>query len=198
MSRVGTLVPVDVLNALVLSADFAEFHSRRVAAPPSLVDRAIRLVTLREMPLVKVLFALRSVPDRLAGRRGLPTSDRLPLLDQMLGGGFMLLADDPSQEIVIGTIARVKGRRNRDEGKPKADEFAGFDQPGFVKIAMNFHLVDLGSSTRLETATRVAATDAAGRRAFTAYWLLIRPWSGLIRRFWLRAIDRRSTNDAKL
>jgi hypothetical protein len=165
----GPLASLQILNALIPSADFAEFHSRTVPTPPSLVDGAIRLVTLREMPLVKMLFALRSVPDRLAGRRGLPTSDRLPLLDQMLGAGFMLLADAPSQEIVIETIARVNGRQNRNERLPNADDFAGFDQPGFVKIAMNFRLVDLGPSTRLETATRVAATDAAGRRAFTAY-----------------------------
>jgi len=80
---------------------------------------------------------------------------------------------------------------------PKATNSPVFDQPGCVEIAINFHLIDLGSSTRLDTATRVAATDAATRRAFTAYWLLIRPWSGLIRRFWLRAIDRWSTANAK-
>jgi len=27
---------------------------------------------------------------------------------------------------------------------------------------------------------------------FRRYWLLIRPWSGLIRRVWLRAIARRA------
>ncbi len=37
-----------------------------------------------------------------------------------------------------------------------------------------------------------AATDAAARRRFRLYWLAIRPFSGLIRRLWLRAIKRRA------
>lgn len=38
-----------------------------------------------------------------------------------------------------------------------------------------------------------SVTDDAARRAFALYWLLIRGPSGLIRRSWLAAIDRRAT-----
>jgi hypothetical protein len=38
----------------------------------------------------------------------------------------------------------------------------------------------------------VLATDAAARRRFGVYWAAIRPWSGVIRREWLRAIERRA------
>jgi hypothetical protein len=30
------------------------------------------------------------------------------------------------------------------------------------------------------------------RRNFRLYWFVIRPWSGLIRRLWLKAIKRRA------
>jgi hypothetical protein len=126
MSRVGSLVPVDVLNALVPSAEFAEFHSRTVAAPPNLVDRAIRSVTLREMPLVKMLFALRSLPDRLTGRPGLPTSDKLPLLDQMLGAGFMLLAGRSKSRNSHRNSRSGEGTPESRRSNAKGDEFAGF------------------------------------------------------------------------
>jgi hypothetical protein len=44
----------------------------------------------------------------------------------------------------------------------------------------------------LTTKTRVLLTDDRSRNAFRRYWLLIRPFSGLIRRRWLAAIARRA------
>jgi len=54
-------------------------------------------------------------------------------------------------------------------------------------------LIDLGDgTTRIETETLVAGTDQASTRRFRPYWALIRLPSGLIRRSWLAAIDRRA------
>ena len=55
-------------------------------------------------------------------------------------------------------------------------------------MAINWRL----DGTTLSTETRVLATDEASRRAFRRYWLVIRPFSGLIRRVWLRAIRQRA------
>ena len=57
-----------------------------------------------------------------------------------------------------------------------------------AKMAFNFRL----DGSTLSTETRVLLTDAASRRKFRAYWTLIRPFSGLIRRVWLRAIAHRA------
>ncbi len=46
----------------------------------------------------------------------------------------------------------------------------------------------------LSTETRVQLTDARSRRSFRRYWLVVRPFSGLVRRAWLRAIARRATS----
>ena len=46
--------------------------------------------------------------------------------------------------------------------------------------------------TALHTETRVLATGRRARRAFGAYWLVIRGGSGLIRREMLRAVARRA------
>ena len=68
------------------------------------------------------------------------------------------------------------------------DDFAAFDDPGYAKMAM-----DIGySEGRLTTETRVFLTSPDARRAFRAYWLVIRPLSGLTRRSWLRAAKRRA------
>ena len=50
----------------------------------------------------------------------------------------------------------------------------------------------ISCGARLETETRVFLTDAAARRRFGAYWLVVRPFSGLTRRLWLRAAKRRA------
>jgi len=42
--------------------------------------------------------------------------------------------------------------------------------------------------------TRVFASGPAARRRFAAYWRVIYPGSALIRRMWLRAIERRATS----
>jgi len=41
---------------------------------------------------------------------------------------------------------------------------------------------------------RAKKQDAASRRRFRLYWLLIRPFSGLMRRLMLRAIAREATH----
>jgi hypothetical protein len=57
---------------------------------------------------------------------------------------------------------------------------------------MEFRLEPTRQGTFLSTETRVVATDARTRRAFAAYWFLIRPGSGAIRRELLRVVARRS------
>lgn len=69
-----------------------------------------------------------------------------------------------------------------------------FDRPGYAKAAMSISAVDdaSGEEVIVRTETRVRVPDPTARRWFAAYWLLIRPGSGLIRRTWLRAIKGRA------
>jgi hypothetical protein len=47
-----------------------------------------------------------------------------------------------------------------------------------------------GDGTRLATETRVHSADSAARRRFHLYWLVVGPFSSLIRRRWLAAARR--------
>jgi hypothetical protein len=67
-----------------------------------------------------------------------------------------------------------------------------FAEPGWVKVGMDFVLQPEGAGTRLQTETRVAATDTRTRMLFAGYWLIIRAGSGLIRRDILRAVAQRA------
>jgi hypothetical protein len=61
-------------------------------------------------------------------------------------------------------------------------------------MAMNFHLQPLGRSghLRVSTETRIHLTDDRARRRFGRYWLLIGPFSALLRLTMLQAIKRRA------
>ena len=167
-----------MLDELIPSYDFGERHSTQVSATPAAALAAVKATTLREMPGVGPLFALRGI--RAARDR--------PHVAELVGLGFDRLVD-AEDELVLGYVGRpwrsAGGRRVRP-ASPEA--WAAFDEAGYAKAALCFRAVD----GRLETETRVRLTDAASRRRFAVYWALIRPWSGLIRRSWLRAAHRRA------
>lgn len=186
------------LDRLLPTYDFRERHARVVAAAPELVYRALHDVTLGEMPLVRPLFALRSLPARFVRRGGLPRTSDAPILAQMIDFGFAILAEQPPRELVAGEISKpwtLKGARPLPSIRDAAG-FAAFDRAGFVKVAMNFGVVEHDDGTLLTTETRILATDPRSRRNFGRYWFVIRLGSGAIRRSWLRAIARRAERDA--
>lgn len=178
------------LDAIIPVWQFDEFHSLHIAAPPEKVFAAIRAVRADEIALFRALTWIRR------GGRELPESilnagDRHPILDVATRSGFVLLADDAPREIVIGAVvAKPPGRH----GKLSADVFRRQLPPGFALGIMNFRVRPDGKGGSLvSTETRVFANDAVSRRRFRVYWRLIYPGSAIIRRMWLRAIERRAT-----
>jgi hypothetical protein len=57
-----------------------------------------------------------------------------------------------------------------------------------VRIVTDFR----SDGARLTTETRVAAVDDAARRSFRVYWLVVGPFSAVIRKRWLAAIAKRA------
>jgi hypothetical protein len=169
--------------------DVNEIHSTRVAAPPDAVMAAVCSLTAREVPVLVVLMALRTLPGRLRGRRR-PVRDGT-ILEGFLRGGFVTLAERPDELVVgaIGCFWRMSGEIER----VPAGDFAAFDEPGYAKAAFNLHARSRpDGATLLTTETRIQATDAGARRSFRRYWRVIYPGSAAIRVAWLRAIRRRA------
>jgi hypothetical protein len=168
--------------------DVRERHSIRIAAPPEVALQAAREVTAREVPELIVLMGLRTLPAVLTGRRR-PGDG--PLLDGFTAMGFAPLGESAT-EFAYGGVGRFwtpSGGLRR----VGAAEFAGFAEPGYAKAGFDFRVAPDGpGASVLSTETRVLATDAAARRRFRLYWLVVRPGSGLIRRGWLRAIRKRA------
>ncbi|HEV8250638.1 MAG TPA: hypothetical protein VGQ15_11755 [Gaiellaceae bacterium] len=163
------------LDRVLPTWHFRERHTTRVDAPAEQMFAAVREVTLAEMGVFRALARLRGIRA---------PADR-PVLEHATKAGWRVLASEPGTELVYGAIGQPWRLRGGDS--PAAD-FAAFDRPGYAKLAINWRL----DGATLSTETRVLLTDDASRRAFRRYWLVIRPFSGLIRRVWLRAIARRA------
>lgn len=151
-----------------------ERHSVLVAATPERALAAAREVRLEDVRVVRVLFGLR----------GLGAARERTIWGSMLARGFRLLDDE-----TLGAVGRPWSPRARLR---EVSDFAAFAEPGWAKLAMDLRAVRTPGGARLETETRVYLTDAASRRRFACYWLVVRPFSGAVRRSWLAAARRRA------
>jgi hypothetical protein len=151
-----------------------ERHTIRVSATPERAFAAVREARLEDMPLVRFLFKLR----------GLRAAPRGSVWEALLAEGFQELGEDTL--VLVGKPWSARGNLR------KVDDFVAFAEPGYAKMAMDLRAVPDGDGARLETETRVFLTDSRARRRFAAYWLVVRPFSGLVRRSLLRAAKRRA------
>lgn len=175
--------------------DIHELHSVTVSAPAAAAYSAARNLKISEMPaLIFLMMALRDLPAWLLGKRspekpGLGTEN---MLDMMLSSNFTLLEEAPGREIVFGMIGEFWRLAPSARKIAGPQDFLACDAAGCVKVAANFLVQEQGGKSVVSTETRIWAQDAAGRRKFRWYWMVIALGSGLIRILWLRAIRRKA------
>jgi len=166
-----------------------------VAAAPGKAWPAARAVDLARMPFVRFLFEARVLPDRArALLRGLeqPALESIGVesVEKSEGPGFMILGEEPGREVVVGAVGRFwKPRIEWADITP--DQFAGFAQPGWGKVAWCIRVDprEAGGSW-ITFEVRVGATDAASLGKFKPYWRLIGRFSRAIRRSALKRVAR--------
>ena len=172
-----------LLDDFVPQYQFREYHETVVAAPRDVVRRATEVWQPAESPLWRPLLWLRGL--------GRPQGTVRQWAESM---GFLCLADT-DDEVIYGQIGRFWSVRERAAlASPRsAEEFLAFDDPRYAVAAMSVRVeaIDAGR-TRLSTETRVHALGAHARRRFRLYWLLIRPFSGLLRGAMLRGVRKRA------
>ena len=188
--------PLLLLDQFLPRYDFAIVHAQVFGAPPEVCLRAARNLDLFQHPAIKILVDSWALPQRaarrLTGRRD--GGDRLPAarfrVEDMTRYGWDLLGENPS-EIVLGQISRPWKAASGAAGPAAAPAgFAAYDTPGYAKIALSLRADPRGTTSSILTMeTRVALTDAASLRRFRRYWMVIGPFSGLLRRVALRLLD---------
>ena len=164
-----------------------DHHEVQVDAPGETTYRAVKDLDLARSPVVLALLAVRGLPTVFTG--AVKPSRRLGL-DEIRRSGFVVLAEEPGREIVLGIVGKF-WRLTSGIHRIEPTEFSGFETPGFAKGAWNFVVSERpGGGSTVVTETRVKCTDADARRKFLLYWRLVGPFSALIRRALVRNIKR--------
>lgn len=187
-----------LLDQVVPRYDFAVVHADVLRARPAQCYEAATGLDLFQAPVVRSLLGIRGLPQHVVGTlrgRGnaaLPASSRRTFrFKDMLGLGWILLGETPGVEIVLGQVSRPwKAVAASTDAPSTPGQFSSFDEPGFAKIAASLRIDPYGNDSSILTMeTRVALTDATSRRRFRRYWLLVGPFSSLIRRTALRQLE---------
>lgn len=150
-----------------------------VAAPPDRTYEAAQQATLRNMPVVRLLFALRRIPH----------SREMTLREFFTTPPFLILEEDPPHEVVIGVAGRSWRLRTggaRRVAPTTPAEFRAFAEEGAMRVIANFRVEATSSGSRLSTETWVETFGPRARRLFRAYWFVIGPFSAVTRREFLR------------
>jgi len=169
-----------LLDRFVPVYDVVERHSIRVGAPAEVTFGAACEADLMQSPVARAIFKGREIilgsnPDETPRPRGI-----LALTTSI---GWGVLAMVPGQEVVVGAVTRP-WEANVVFRPLAADEFARFDEPGYVKIAWTLRAEPLGTTRSIfRTETRAVATDASARTRFRRYWSLLSP--GIIAIRWV-------------
>ena len=159
------------LDEFLPEYDARERHERRVPGTPEAAVAAALAAPVAPDGIVRTLFRLRG----LSGGGS-------------LGGALRAIGLEPLVEepdcVVLGAAGRPWSPWSR---LTTFDEAEG----GQIRMIFDITATAAGDGTSiLATETRVAAADAKARRAFRRYWLVVGPFSALIRRRWLAAAER--------
>jgi hypothetical protein len=157
-------------------ARLLERHESPVAAPPERVAEAVERVRLTDMPIVRLLFLLRRIPH----------SKEMTLREFFTTPPFLILEEVSEQEVVFGVEGRPWRLRERPS-TPDPERFRASGQPGTVRTIANLRVDATENGSRLSTETWVETFGHRARWLFRAYWLIVGPFSALIRRQFLRA-----------
>jgi hypothetical protein len=155
----------------------AERHERLIAATP---ERAVELALETPAgadPLVRALLRLRGLQSARGSSESFMRANR-----------FVPLQREP-REVVLGIAAPAE--LFPKELLQDAAGWREWDRPNSLKAAMTWRAEPAGEGrSRLITETQVEAIDESARRRFRVYWLVVGPFSALIRRRWLAQIAK--------
>jgi len=176
------------VDELIPAPESVEFHSRLIDAPVERVWREFIDLPATDLWLARTLMRVRVLVLRVSGH-----SVPAPSHGTFLQSSPVPLLNSAAHEYVL---AGGVGRPWRDGASPSSVETSAdvleFAEPGWAKIAADFRFHALGRRTLMTTETRVCTTDPRTRRRMRLYWLIIRPFSGLIRREVLTSVARRA------
>lgn len=190
-ARYGSVDPAtldrtaSMIDRFIPDPEVVEHNQIAINAPADVVMATAKDMELMRSPLIRSVIKARELvlggePDT----RPHPTQ----LIEQMKSIGWVVLAEMPGREIVMGSVTQPWHAAPVFRSIPPND-FAGFAEPGYVKIAWTLRASPLDERRSMfHTETRVSTTSADARDRFRTYWSFVAPGVELIRLAMLRPL----------
>ena len=176
------MIKVKLIDKYLPGYSFKEYHETLINSPIEKVYKKAKNFDLSKSNLIKWLFKIR----------GLPTN-RMNLQGFISDMGFTNIEENIPIENLIGFWARYK-----IAPVTSPDDFINNSYQARVKVVWNFYLEELSSNqTRLSTETRVLCMSPFTKLTFGLYWIIIKPFSGVIRKKMLQIIKQDSETNAQ-
>jgi hypothetical protein len=183
-----------LLDRFIPAYEVVERHHVRVAAPAAVTLASAREIDLQGSRLVRTIIKAREV---ILGAAPDAQSRPRALLAEVQALGWGVLADVPDHEVVVGAVTRPWEANVTFRALPP-DQFAAFDEPGYVKIVWTLRTEAISATESLfRTETRAIATDTTARAKFRPYWSFLSPGIILIRWGVVRALKDEAERRAR-
>ncbi len=201
------LVKLDIppskrLDTWVPDAPFRDSIAVHSIAPGPRLLRAMKEVTLREMPLALVIGRIRYLPALFgsadAAHRLEVEIDR-PFWETLVRDGSNLVLEEQPDEIILGSVGKLHQIRDQQQVPLKSPaEFRAFHAPDHEKLAMSVRVLPgAAGQTLLVLEHRTLPTDEDARHRFARYWRVIRPGGVFVTDQLLRAVARRAEQSGR-
>lgn len=158
-----------------------EVHRIFVNATPEDAWTVARHFDMSAVPWIKVLFDIRTFPEKLANGTKASHSEAFGV-DQITesNSGFILLHESPGREVVIGSIGQF-WRLKIPFLKITSQDYKDFNASGFGKVAWAISVEPFLAGSTIAIELRISATDEKSWKKLNRYYHVIGVGSNLIR-----------------
>lgn len=176
-----TFIAMRAIQSFLPNPHHTEIHRIFVKAKPDKAWDTARHFDAADIPWVKILFDIRTLPEKLSGKEPVPDSGGISVEDVVkTGTGFMLLAETPGKEVVVGSVGQFWHLKIPfADVRPKA--FRDFDEPGWGKLAWAISVEPYRDGSTVSIELRITATDEHSWNKLKQYYRIIGIGSWLIR-----------------
>lgn len=144
-----------------------------VNAKPAESWEVARHFNAAEIPWIRLLFDIRTLPEKLSGKHN-PQEDRRIGVDQIEANakGFIIVHETPGKEVVVGAVGQF-WHLNIPFADVTPEDFAGFNQPGWGKLAWAIVVEPYLDGSTISLELRTTATDEHSWKKLKNYYRII-------------------------
>ncbi len=144
-----------------------------VNAQPEEAWEKIRHFDAAAIPWIRLLFEIRTLPERIRGTRN-PQPDHRIGIDQITenGNGFIILHETPGREVVVGSVGQF-WHLTIPFATVQPEEFKKYNEPGWGKLAWAIVVEPYLNGSTISLELRTTATDDSSWRKLDKYYRII-------------------------